>query len=232
MRLAHLRAELAAAVRSLDGAGLWSAGASASARDPRTGWRLITPRGLEPETVRGRDMVLLSAAGERLEGGGTAADDAPVHQRVYAVVAEAGAVVLTRPPLASVLADEARSLPPVSRRLGRLGGGVRCVAYAPAGSEALARLVAEALATRTACLIAARGAAARGATPAAAVEALAVLERVGGAYAAAVSSGRRPRRLDREEMALAVRYAGRPLRPHGPQPLPRWQQAWWPDPSR
>jgi ribulose-5-phosphate 4-epimerase/fuculose-1-phosphate aldolase len=215
MRLNRLRAELAATVRTLAAAGLWSAGASASARDGRTGWRVVTPHAFDPAAARAGDMIVVSAAGERLEGLAQAAIDAIVHLRVYAAVPDAGALVLARPPLASALADEARHLPPVSRRLARLGGGVRCVPYAPAGSEALARLVADALSRRAACLIAARGAMARGPTAAAAAEAMALLERVGGAYAATVASGYLPRRLAHEEMVRAVRYGGRPLHPRG-----------------
>jgi L-fuculose-phosphate aldolase len=227
-----LRSDLVAAVRALAAAGLWHAGASASVRDHRTGWRLITPDAADAVRLRPRDLTLWSAAGECLEGcSASAPEDTPVHLRVHAAVTDAGALVLARPPLVSVLADEALGLPPISRRLARLGGGVRCVPYAPAGSEALARLVAEALGRRQACLITARGAAARGLTPAAAVAALVLLERVGGAYAAAKASGYAPRRLGVEEMARAVRYAGRPLRPHAPHPT-RMEGAPWPDPAR
>lgn len=229
MRLTRLRADLRTAVRALASADLWQAGASASARDAGTGWRLLTPADVDADALSERDLILLSAAGERLEGSAPLPADACVHLRVHAAVPEAGALVLSRPPLASVLADDSRHLPPVSRRLARLGGGVRCVPYAPAGSEALARLVADALGRRGACLLAGRGAAALGRTPGHAVEALAVLERVAGAYAAAMLAGHRLRRLKSEEMARAVRYAGGPLRPIGQGAAER-EGARWPDP--
>lgn len=233
LRLSHLRSDLVAAVRALGRAGLWHVGASASGRDRRTGWCLVTPAGAEAATLGPRDLSLWSAAGECLEGPARAVpEDAPVHLRVYAAVAEAGALLMTRPPLASMLADEGLGLPPVSRRLRALGGGVRCVPYAPAGSAALGCLVAEALGRRQACLIAARGAAVRGATPAEAAAALALLERVAGGYAAARLSGCAPRRLRAEEMAPAVRYAGPPLRPSAARAMPRREDLPWPDPTR
>ena len=219
-------------MRAVADAGFWQPGASASARDALTGWRLVTPDGAEPGRLDARDLLLWSAAGECLEGRLPPPVDIAVPLRVYAAVPQAGAVVLARPPLVSVLADEGLGVPPVSRRLAALGGGVRCTAYAPAGSEALARLVAEALGRRRACLLGARGAAAHGSTPAGAAAALFLLERVGGAYAAVRLTGLRPRRLKADEMARAVRYAGGPLRPRGARERMRWEEAPWPDPAR
>ncbi len=227
MRLVALRAELVRAIRALAAADLWHEGASASCRDAATGCRLVAPAGIVPASLRPRDLLLWSAAGECLEGRRPPPPDVALHLRVYAAVPRAGALVLTRPPLAAVLADEALGLPPVSRRLAALGGGIRCLPYAPRDSEALARLVADALGRRRACLLAAFGVAAEGPTIAAAAAAVALVERVGGPYAAARLAGLRPRHLGEREMAHALRYAGPPLRRAGERALMRGEEMPW-----
>ena len=204
MRLSGLREALVEAAaevarRGLDG----GEPASLSARDARTGWWLVTPEGQSLGGLAPKDLLLMSGAGEVLAGMGLPSSDWTVHMRVYAGHGEAGAVVMARPEWVRALAAQSRGIPPFHRRQGRLGGGVRCVPYAPAGSEALARLVAQALGTRAACLVAQQGATARGATPAEAVSALALVDRLAGAYGALIATGALPRSYGRTETAPA-----------------------------
>lgn len=190
MRLMQLRHEVTTAAHALADRGLaGGATASLSARDPRTGWWLVTPEGADMACVGPGDLVLVSAAGEVLQGKGPVSADRDLHLRAYAGQTAARALVVARPERAAALAAQSRGIPPFHRRLGRLGGGVRCLPYAPAGSEALARLVAQALGTRSACLVTQQGVVARGASAAQAVFHLALVDRLAGAYAALVATG-------------------------------------------
>lgn len=203
MRLMQLRHEVAAAARTLAARGLaGNAAASLSARDPRTGWWLVTAEGADMAAIDPRALILVSAAGVVLQGTQTPSSDRDVHLRVYAGQTAARALVVARPERAAMLAAQSRGIPPFHRRLGRLGGGVRCLPYAPAGSDALARLVAQALGTRSACLVTQQGAVARGATPAEAVFHLALVDRLAGAYAALVATGESPRMVGGLRAAL------------------------------
>jgi L-fuculose-phosphate aldolase len=209
MRLGRLRRELAAAARSLAALDLADGAFSLSARDPDSGWRLITPAGADPARLAARDLVLLSAAGHRLDPGPRRpSPDARVHLRAYASVPDAGAVVIARPSFAAALAQDSRHLPPVTRRLTRLGGGLRCLPYAPAGSEALARLVADALGRRRACLVAQQGVVAVGADPSEAVATLALVDRISAAYLALLVAGMRVRPLGARRLAAAADGGG------------------------
>jgi ribulose-5-phosphate 4-epimerase/fuculose-1-phosphate aldolase len=187
MRLGSLRRQLALAARTLAAYGLVGTGASLSGRDPGSGWCLASPAGRRLDTLAPEDFVLLSAAGDVVPdaaGRRRRPADALVHLRVYAAAPAVGAVVLARSPFAAVLASQAR---PVREE----GAVVPCLPYAPPGTEALGRLLAEALARREGCLVAHLGAAVAAPGPALAVAALARLERrCAAALASAPAEGR------------------------------------------
>ncbi|MCL6596593.1 MAG: class II aldolase/adducin family protein [Firmicutes bacterium] len=173
MRLGSLRRQLAMAARALAARGLVGGGASLSGRDPHSGWCLASPAGQPVETLAPEDFVLLSAAGDVVPdaaGRRRRPADAAMHLRVYAAAPAVGAVVLARPPFAVAVASQARSVR-------EEGSAVPCLPYAPPGTEALGRLLAEALARREGCLVAHLGAAVAASGPALAVAALDRLER-------------------------------------------------------
>ncbi len=77
------------------------------------------------------------------------------HRDIYAVRAEAGAVVHTHSPFATALACQEIGIPPFHYMIARFGGHtVRCAAYATFGTQALSDAMLVALQDRRACLMA------------------------------------------------------------------------------
>jgi L-fuculose-phosphate aldolase len=106
------------------------------------------------------------------------------------------------------VACHCKPLPGFHYMVGAFGGDdVPCVPYATFGSEALARDVAEALQTRSACLMSNHGATARGASLSAAVTLAHRLEISCRHYILARALGE-PRHLTTEEWASFHRRAG------------------------
>jgi len=205
MRLTALRRDLVEAAGELAARGLGPlAQASLSVRDRRTGWWVLTPAGWSAGDLAARDLVMLSAAGEVLDGGAEPDEAWRVHQRVYAGVSEADAIIVARPDLAAALAADDRDLPPFHPHVRLLGGGLRMVPYAPAGTEALSRLVADALRNRSACLVSHGGVVVRGQSAREAVLALALVERLAGAYAAYLAAGGEPPAIDSDDPITAA----------------------------
>ena len=95
-----------------------------------------------------------------------------------------------------------RDLPVFHYGVLAFGGPVRCAPYVSFGTPALATLAAEAMAGRTACLLANHGMITAGATLAAAVDAAFELERLARQYLLACAAGT-PRLLTEAEIAEA-----------------------------
>jgi ribulose-5-phosphate 4-epimerase/fuculose-1-phosphate aldolase len=103
-----------------------------SARPPGSDWCLVTPSGVEYETMRSQDLVKVDLRGERLEGGLKPSVDTPVHVAVYRVRADVGAIIHTHSPYAAAFSTLHREIPPlITESAGYLGGGVRALGYVP-----------------------------------------------------------------------------------------------------
>ncbi len=123
---------------------------------------LVSPTGATRETIREDSLVYVTLDGQ------WATEQRPssewqLHTRVYRESLNANAVVHTHSDYCVAVACHCRALPPFHYMVGVFGGhDVPCVPYSTFGSDKLAEDVAEALKTRSACLMGNHGATARG----------------------------------------------------------------------
>ncbi|MDQ1711853.1 MAG: L-fuculose-phosphate aldolase [Frankiaceae bacterium] len=124
------------------------------------------------------DVVVLSLAGDVVAGAREPSSERALHLAVYRAYPEIGGVVHAHPPYATMFAC-ARSVIPaaVDEFAIYVGGAVPCAAYAPSGSEALARNASELLREVGAVLLASHGLVAVGTSPADALHVAGVVER-------------------------------------------------------
>jgi len=169
------------------------------ARDGRAGM-LVTPTGIGADTLHAQDMVWVGDDGAA-QGDWLPSSEWHFHQATYAARADVNAVVHTHSVHATALACLQRELPAFHYMVAVAGGdSVPCTAYHTFGSVALSRAVAQALATRDACLMAHHGLVAAGGTLALAMKVAVEVEALCEIYLKLLPLGE-PARLDREQMA-------------------------------
>jgi L-ribulose-5-phosphate 4-epimerase len=83
-----------------------------SERDPESGHIVIKPSGIDYDTMKPSDMVVLDASGEKVEGALRPSSDAPTHVILYQHFQGIGGVVHTHSEWATSWAQSGRSLPP------------------------------------------------------------------------------------------------------------------------
>jgi L-fuculose-phosphate aldolase len=130
---------------------------------------LISPTGASGDSIR-EDSLVYVGADDAWDPGQRPSSEWQLHARVYRASPETNAVVHTHSDYCVAVACHCRPLPGFHYMVGAFGGDdVPCVPYATFGSEALAADVAEALKTRSACLMSNHGGTARGRSLSAAV---------------------------------------------------------------
>jgi L-fuculose-phosphate aldolase len=123
----------------------------------------ITPTGVDPAALRPEGIGVHRLDGAPVDAPLRPSSEFPFHLAIYASTA-AAAVVHTHSLHATVLSTLVDELPPIHYLLGLFGGSVRTVAYAPFGSDELARHITEGLQGRQAVLLANHGAVTTGRT--------------------------------------------------------------------
>ena len=201
----RLRGEVAAAGRLLARAGLVIGPAgNVSARAGEL--IAVTPTGGRLASLAAEEVSVVDLDGTLVDGPLEPTSELPLHLAVYRNF-DAGAVVHTHPPMATAVACVADELPCIHYTMLTLGGNVRVAPYATFGTEDLATGVVEALAGRTAALLASHGAVTYGDDLHAAVDATELLEWAAGVYVRARACGT-PRLLaDDERLAVAAALA-------------------------
>lgn len=169
-----------------------------------TGWELrdLTPVDFVHVRLRGPDpkgnplpTPPPGPTGESGRAGGgrrhQASSEWRLHEALYRLRDEAGAVVHTHSPRATAVATLERSIPAIHYYLALLGGEVPLVPYAPFGSAELAALTRDALKASPAhtALLAHHGAIAIGRTPAEALLRAEILEHLAAIYLSCLSTG-------------------------------------------
>ena len=156
MKYQDLREEVAEVARQLISSGLVTGtSGNVSARTPE-GDVLITPSGLDYESMEPEDVVLVDVEGELLDGSLKPSTETPMHTGIYRARAQVGAVVHTHSRYATTLACLGWEIPPVHYMLATLSGDGRIplAPYTTYGTEELAGYAAEALGeSRNACLL-------------------------------------------------------------------------------
>jgi len=103
-----------------------------SARPPGADWCLVTPSGVEYETMRGADLVKVGLDGEAAAGGLKPSVDTPVHVAVYRLRPDVASVIHTHSVYAAAFSTLHRDVPPlITESAGYLGGRVRVLEYVP-----------------------------------------------------------------------------------------------------
>src|SRR5215207_23688 len=202
MRLADERVAIVVACRRLADAGLVIG--TAGNVSVRSGELVaITPTGARLAELEAEQVCVVDRAGDLVEGALRPTSEIGLHLGVYDRY-QAGAIVHTHAPASTAVSCVVDELPCVHYSMLLLGGSVRVAPYATFGTPELADSVLEALAERTAALMANHGAVTYGGDLDAALEATLLLEWASDVYARAVAIGE-PRALDAE-----ARDYGRP----------------------
>lgn len=83
-----------------------------SGRDKKSGLIVIKPSGLEYESMKPEDMVVIDPEGNVIEGGFKPSTDAPTHLLLYKTYESIGGIVHTHSSYATSWAQAGRSIPP------------------------------------------------------------------------------------------------------------------------
>ncbi len=142
-----LREEVSRVAQQLISSGLVTGtSGNVSARTPE-GDILITPSGVDYETLGPEDVVLVDLGNNVLEGSLEPSSETPMHMGIYRARPEADAVVHTHSRFATTLACLGWEIPPVHYMLTTLSkdGRVPLAPYVTYGTEELANYASEAL---------------------------------------------------------------------------------------
>ena len=133
------------------------AGSSGNVSHRTPNGMIITPSGCSAETLEPDAVVPMTLAGE---AAGTRAPSSEwaMHAAIYLAYPSAQCIVHTHADACTALACLNEGLPPFHYMVANFGGDdIRCAPYVTFGTPELARLAVEALAQRTACLLANHG---------------------------------------------------------------------------
>ncbi len=143
--------------RKMNAIGL-NQGTSGNASVRVEGGMLITPSGLDYDTMVPADIVKIGMTGRLLRGHRRPSSEWHFHCRVMEARPRAGAILHTHSINATALACLGRGIPPFHYMVAVAGGkDIRCAPYSTFGTEELADAVVEALDGRLACLMANHG---------------------------------------------------------------------------
>ena len=163
---------------------------------------VITPSGGSPETVVPGDLAALALDGTVLNDA-TPSSEWAMHAEIYRAHPEAQCVVHTHADACTALACLNRPLPAFHYMVVQFGGeDVRCGSYVTFGTPELARVAAEAIADRSACLLANHGMIVHGRDADQALSRALLLESLCRQYLLALAAGK-PRLLTSTEMQAA-----------------------------
>jgi L-fuculose-phosphate aldolase len=168
---------------------------------------LITPTGCDADTLTADQIVTMGFDGT-VSGTRRPSSEWELHAAIYDADRNAQVIVHTHSDHATALSCLNLPLPAFHYNVAEFGGeDVRCAPYATFGTPELAALAVQAIAGRSACLLANHGMICHAGTAEAAQAAAIRLEALCRQYLLALSAGR-PRLLTRPEMSAALaRYA-------------------------
>jgi len=125
-----------------------------SAREPGSERVLVTPSGVEYETLRPEDLVAVDLNGEPIGPGLAPSVDTPSHLAIYRARPEVNGAVHTHSPYAAAFSVVGEPIPPLLlEAAGFLGGAVKLMDRLPAGSPDAAPSLVAALAGGRAVLL-------------------------------------------------------------------------------
>lgn len=147
MEYIQQRQQVLEAVREIYGTGLvtgtWG---NASARCSGTNMFVITPSGMNYDTLAIEDMVLVDGSGQVVEGKFKPSIEVPIHVDIYNTRPDVQAVVHTHSTHVKAFATAHKSLPVILDELAQvIGHEIPVAGYGVAGSDKLAEEITAAL---------------------------------------------------------------------------------------
>jgi len=125
-----------------------------STREPGTDTCLITPSGVDYETMRAEDVVLVDLSGQPVSAGLKPSVDTPIHVAIYRARPDVGACIHTHSPYAAAFSTVGREIPPlITESAGYVGGAVRVMQYVPPAQADTGDIVAAGLGSDRAVLL-------------------------------------------------------------------------------
>jgi L-fuculose-phosphate aldolase len=153
---ADARRQVVAVYREVGRRGLIAGSSGNVSQRVRKGM-VITPSGCSADTLEPDGLVAMTLAGD-VKGTAAPSSEWAMHAAIYLAYPAAQCVVHTHADACTALACLNEALPPFHYMVANFGGNdVRCAPYVTFGTPELARLAVEALAGRTACLLANHG---------------------------------------------------------------------------
>jgi L-fuculose-phosphate aldolase len=197
-----LRAAIIATAIRMNACGI-NRGKSGNVSARTTGGFLITPTGLDYESMTPIDIVAVTLAGTS-SGPRLPSSEWRFHRDIYVARPDAGAIVHTHSSFATSLACLGRGIPAFHYMIAIAGGkDILCAPYATFGTQALSDNAVIALAGRRACLLANHGMIALGASLDAALALAVEVEALAEQYWRALQIGE-PNVLSDEEMNIVL----------------------------
>jgi L-fuculose-phosphate aldolase len=212
-RLAIMRDEVAWLYREAGAHGL-IVGSSGNVSGRTPDGMLITPSGADPATEPTLVQVTLNGKASK---GGTPSSEWAMHAAIYRAQPEAAFIVHTHADACTALACLGLDLPAFHYMVVQFGGhDVRCAPYVTFGTPALAEAAAQAIAGRTACLLANHGMIVFATTAALGLSRAILLETLCRQYLLALSAGTpriltEPQMIDAQERFKTYGPSGRPV---------------------
>jgi L-ribulose-5-phosphate 4-epimerase len=141
-----------------NGLVVWTQG-NVSVRDPASGVAAIKPSGIRYADLTPENMVILDLDGAVVEGDFKPSSDTATHLYIYRHRPEINGVVHTHSTYATAFAALGRPIPIVLTSMGdEFGGPIPCGGFALIGSEAIGKVVIEAIGDSPAVLLKNHGA--------------------------------------------------------------------------
>lgn len=173
----------------------------------------ISPSGVEYETMKAEDVVVLDMDGKKIDGLLNPSSEVPLHLSVYRNTA-ALAITHNHAPASTALGLVVDEIPLSHYYSAMFGGQIRVAPYANFGGTKLAEYVTKALEGRTGALMKNHGAITIGSSLKKAVNMLPLLEYICEIQLRAMWTGREVSLLDAAEMA----EASASIKDYGKQP--------------
>ncbi|OLD49478.1 MAG: hypothetical protein AUG06_12535 [Actinobacteria bacterium 13_1_20CM_2_65_11] len=103
-----------------------------STREPGAAQALVTPSGVDYDTMTPDAVVLVDLEGRPVSPGFKPSVDTPIHVAIYRARPDVGAVIHTHSPYAAAFSTLGREIPPlITESAGYVGGAVRVMHYVP-----------------------------------------------------------------------------------------------------
>jgi L-fuculose-phosphate aldolase len=197
-----LREAMIATARRMNASGL-NQGTSGNLSQRVEGGFLLTPTGMDYDTLEPEDLVLMRFDGGH-EGRRAPSSEWRFHRDILVARPEVGAVLHAHSMFCTTLACLRRPIPSFHYMVAVAGGvDIRCAPYATFGTEELSRHAVVALEGRKACLLANHGMLALGRDLAGAFKLAVEVETLAAMYWRALQVGE-PVLLDAAEMAVVL----------------------------